>query len=179
MKRFLRIAAFSALLICFTGCTRGPNTNLPSVDLPGLDGQPWHLHDEVDQIVILHFFASFDNSSIALATILERLHIQYREQNVRVIGVAMDAPDSHRRTEIVEAFCALNNLTFDVVLSTEELGEGATDIGQIPTIPATVIFDRRGTPVASSTGFFTFAEIEGVIDELLENNGIAPQPVNR
>jgi peroxiredoxin len=159
----------SCFALCLAGCggVQRPETRLPSLELDRLDGSRWNLRDEAGRIVLLEFFATFDNSSIALATSLERLHVTYRHRGVSVIGVAMDPPNAQRRYQVVEAFCALNNLTFDVVLASEELGRGQTAVGVIPMIPATVIFDREGRPVASATGIFRREEVESLLDALV------------
>lgn len=141
-------------------------TNLPSLELTRLNGRSWNLQDETGQIVVLQFFATFDNSSLALATALERIHIRYQPRGVSVIGVAMDPGEGRPRRRVVEAFCALANLTFDVVLAIEEVGRGETELGDIPAIPATVVFDREGSPVASAVGPFREAELEALLDQL-------------
>ena len=165
--------ALGALLAAGCGAQR-PRTNLPDLTLQRLDGGEWNLHDEAGTVVLLQFFATFDGSSIALATALERIHIAYAQRGVTVVGVAMDPPSTRRRSQIVETFCAVNNLTFDVVLASEELGQGETEVGRIPTIPATVIFDRDGDPIASAQGRFDQDELEGLLDALLERR---PHPL--
>lgn len=145
-----------------------PESNLPVLELDRLDTGSWNLRDEAGQVVVLQFFATFDNSSIALATSLERIHVAFQHRGVSVIGIAMDPPNMARRGQIVDAFCSLNNLTFDVVLASEALGQGATEVGRIPTIPATVIFNREGTPVASATGVFQSDELTGLLEALVE-----------
>lgn len=158
-----------ALLMVTAGCgARQGETNLPSLRLRSLDGGSWNLHQEAGHIVVLQFFASFDNTSISLASELERLHIDFRRRGVQVIGVAMDPPSVPRRREVIEAFCALNNVTFDVMLASEALGEGETEIGRIPTIPATVVFNREGDPVASATGMFRRQEMVELLEAMIE-----------
>lgn len=163
----LILAGLAALLV--SGCAGRQRTNLPDVTLPHLDGGHWNLQSAAGNIVVLQFFASFDNSSISLATSLERLHMAYRRRGVTIIGVAMDPPTTPNRRDIVEAFCALNNLTFEIVLSSPELAAGETAVGRIPTIPATVIFDRDGDPVASTTGVFRREEVSNLLVAMIEN----------
>ncbi len=163
-----KLTTATVLLALLGGCAGGQvRTNLPSIELERIDGGTWNLQDESGRIIILQFFASFDNSSISLSTALEQLHIEYREQGVSVVGVAMDPPSSRQRREVVEAFCALNNLTFEIVLASDELGNGDTEVGRIPTIPATVIFNRAGDPVASATGPFRRDEVIDLIEALI------------
>jgi peroxiredoxin len=163
---------------CAAGAARGversPETSLPDLELERAEGPPWRLRDLAGQVVVLEFFATFDNGSIALATALEQLHIAFQHRGVSVVGVAMDPPAARRREEIVETFCALNNITFDVVLASEALGAGETPVGDIPVIPATVVFDRRGRPVASTTGMFDRRELTGLIEALVEGT---PHPL--
>jgi len=172
------MVALGLLLTIAAGCgAQRPQTNLPDLTLQRLDGGSWNLQDEAGSLVVLQFFATFDNSSIALATALERIHIAYAERGVTVIGVAMDPASTRRRSHIVETFCAVNNLTFDVVLTSDALSQGETDVGRIPSIPATVIFDRDGTPVASAQGRFDQDEVEGLLDALIAGRAHPLLPV--
>jgi peroxiredoxin len=157
-----------------TPTARTPETALPDLALDRIEGPAWNLRELAGQVVVLEFFATFDNVSIALTTALEQIHIAFQHRGVAVVGVAMDPPSTRRREEIVDSFCALNNLTFDVVLANEALGRGETAIGDVPVIPATVIFDRRGRPVASTTGMFNRQEISGLIEALVEGT---PHPL--
>jgi peroxiredoxin len=156
------------------GAERQPRTALPEIALERPEGPPWSLRDLAGQVVVLEFFATFDNGSIALATALEQIHIAFQHRGVSVVGVAMDPPSTRRREEIVETFCALNNLTFDVVLASEALGAGQTALGDVPVIPATVVFDREGRPVASTVGMFDRQELTGLIEALVEGT---PHPL--
>ena len=140
-------------------------TNLPSVELERLDGGRWNLTDEAGNVVVLQFFATFDNSSMMLVNALERIHIRYREQGVSVIGVAMNPGEGYARRRIIDAFCSLANLTFDVVLANDDLGE--TELERIPTIPATIVFNRRGDAAASATGIFRERELIDLLDRLV------------
>lgn len=153
---------------------RTTETELPDLVLERLEGPPWRLRDLAGQVVVLQFFATFDNASIALASSLEQIHIAFQHRGVSVVGVAMDPPSTRRREEIVDSFCALNNITFEVVLADEALGAGETPIGDIPVIPATVVFDRRGRAVASTTGVFNRQELTGLIEALAEGT---PHPL--
>jgi len=97
------------------------------------------------------------------------MHIAYQQRGVSIIGIAMDPSTTPHRREVVEAFCALNNLTFDVVLSDPALAAGETELGRIPTIPATVIFNREGDAVASTTGIFRREDVTELIEAMLED----------
>lgn len=149
-----------------TGCA-GQRTNLPSVDLRRLDGRDWNLRDEAGNVVVLQFFATFDNSSMMLVNSLERIHILYRERGVSVIGVAMNPGEGRARRRIVETFCSFANLTFDVVLASDALGEGDTELERIPVIPATIVFNRRGDAAASATGVVREPELMALLDQLV------------
>jgi len=167
--RLPSLIALLGLWLSASGCgalQREASAELPSLQLERLDGGAWDLRDESGHVVVLQFFASFDNFSLALATALERIHIRYAPRGVRVIGVAMDPGEGRPRRRVVEEFCALANLTFDVVLATDAVGAGDTELGEIPTIPATVIFGRDSRPVASATGLFHESELEELLDRL-------------
>jgi hypothetical protein len=159
-----------ALLLNSSGCAlfQGrETTNLPELRLDRLDGGSWELRGEAGRVVVLQFFATFDNSSLTLVTELEQLHIQYGSRGVTIVGVAMDPGEDRIRGRVVEAFCALANLTFDIVLASDSVGRGETELGEIPTIPATVIFNRAGEPVASVAGRFRDEELEELLEGLV------------
>jgi peroxiredoxin len=162
------LAAALAASVGGAGCGTlgGRRTRLPELMLERLDGGTWDLRDEAGRVVVLQFFATFDGSSLALASTLERIHVRFQPSGVSVVGVAMDPGEGHARRRVVDAFCSLANQSFEVVLASDELGRGETALGRIPTIPATVVFDRRGDPVASVTGVFREAELTALLEDL-------------
>lgn len=138
------------------------------LELPTLEGGTYRLSDDRGHVVVLHFFASFDAPSQAVAPVLEQVHIEAADRGIRVVAVAMD-PEVGRvgRREVLESYCAANNLTFTVLFATPELTAGETDVGRIPEIPATVIIDPDGRPVASFTGPFLGSELTELLDRVV------------
>ena len=60
------------------------------------------------------------------------------------------------------------------MLASEALGEGSTELGRIPTIPATVIFNREGDAIASTTGMFHREEIVDLLEAMVSGR---PHPL--
>ena len=145
-----------------------PRPDPIDLELPRLDGGTFRLSDERGRVVVLHFFASFDGPSQSVATALEQISVTHRDRGVTVIGVAMDPELGHGgRQAMVESYCAVSNVTFEVALASDALFEGRTDVGRIPAIPATVVLDRRGRPVASVAGTFRRSELERLLAPLV------------
>ena len=169
--RLAQCFLFALLAVVGVGCggSRPRPLGPPELRLERLEGGEWNLADEAGQVVVLHFFATFDGPSQASASVLERLHVTHQHQGVRVVGVAMDPDVGGGRRAMVETYAALNNLSFDIVLASDELGEGGTAVGRIPAIPATVVVDREGQPTASSVGVLRWGELEALVEQLLRD----------
>lgn len=165
------LAALLLVAVSGAGCgtLASQSSHLPELTLQRLDGGTWDLRDEAGRVVVLQFFATFDNSSLALATKLERVHIRFQPRGVTVVAVAMDPGEGRTRRRIVDAFCSLANLSFEILLASDALGQGETEIGRIPVIPATVIFNRRGDAAASVTGIFRENELVALLEDLVDD----------
>jgi peroxiredoxin len=150
------------------GAAPPPPADPVDLELPSLDGDTFRLSDHRGEVVVLHFFATFDAPSQSLAAMLEQAHAEHAAEGLVVVGVAMDPETGRgRRAEVVESYCALNNLSFEVLLSTPELEAGQTGVRRIPEIPATIVFDREGRPAASFTGVFLRSELETLLARIL------------
>jgi len=175
LARVLLLSLLAAITACSgagartTGTATNPRRGYegPELELPRLDGGSWRLSDEAGRVVVLHFFATFDGPSQALVTIVEQTHIVYSPRGVSVIGIAMDPGTGRNRQTVVDAYCSLSNLTFDVMLASEELATGQTDIGRVPAVPTTAVLDQRGRPYATFEGIFRGEQLTAVLESLL------------
>jgi peroxiredoxin len=171
-SHWLVVGLLLAAAWCTGGCagSRLHRTG-PTLTLDSLDGGRWRLADEQGKVVVLQFFATFDGASLPVVRELEEIHIQFRHRGVAVVGVALDPGDGAQRRRVVEAFCAVNQLTFEVLLATPALANGETDLGQIPVIPATIVFDQNGQPLASTTGLLNRQELTQLLERVLAPEG--------
>jgi len=136
----------------------------PGFTMPTYTGETFALSDHGGQVVILSFWASWDNTSYTEAGILQSIHEAYGDEVV-IVGVNHFDPVS-------AALDFIEELELTYVLGPDEAGEIATAYS-IDSIPKTIIINSDGFITESIDGLVTESELREKIDLLL---GVDTEP---
>lgn len=120
---------------------------LPDFTLANRDGKPTSISAWRGKSLILNFWATWCAPCRREIPILESLDVQWKPQNVAVIGIAVD-----RRDEVL-AFAAALHITYPLLIGEQDALDAAAAVGvDSPMFPFTVFTDRRGEVVAVFVG---------------------------
>jgi cytochrome c biogenesis protein CcmG/thiol:disulfide interchange protein DsbE len=100
----------------------------PDFTLKSLDGKEVKLSEFKGKVVLLHFFATFSKASQNQLPQLERLHKEYKESGLVVIGVTVE-----KNAEKVRAFARQNQLSYLILLEAAKVFKDYK-MGQIPDL---------------------------------------------
>ena len=120
---------------------------LPDFTLANRDGKPTSISAWRGKSLILNFWATWCAPCRREIPILESLDVQWKPQNVAVIGIAVDHRDE------VLAFAAALHITYPLLIGEQDALDAAAAVGvDSPVFPFTVFTDRRGEVVAVFVG---------------------------
>jgi peroxiredoxin len=160
------IKAFIQAMALATACTAaaqqgsGPQP-APDFKLKDLSGKQIKLSDYRGKVVIINFWATWCGPCRSEVPALVKLRELYRDRGLEVIGISLDdEEDREEVTKFVKSF----EVNYPIVMGDLE---ALRAYGQIDSIPATFVIDRRGAIRYSHIGMITFDEIEGEVKSLL------------
>jgi peroxiredoxin len=90
---------------------------------------------------------------------------KYGKDGLAAIGVSMD--DAGWKS--VKPFLQEHKLNYPVVIGTQDV---ANKYGGLPSLPVTLLIDRRGNIAESHAGMVNKDEFEKEIKQLLQNRGM-------
>ena len=132
-------------LLCFAGITFGADapspvpsegTQAPAFTLPSQDGEAVSLSQLHGKWVVLYFYPKDFTSGCTLeAHNFQRDLDKYQQKNVVILGVSVDAVDSHK------GFCTKEGLNFKLLADTEH--KATTAYGSISTHEGTTYAARN------------------------------------
>lgn len=131
----------------------------PDFSLKTLDGKDFKLKPLVSKgtdqkkVVILAFWGSWCPPCRAEGPHLQALYEKYKDQDVAVVGVAVQDEQAS-----AQKFVDFAKLTYTVVLDTDEADIGAKY--GAPPIPRLYVLDRNGTVRFTHLGYGQGAEVE-------------------
>ena len=111
---------------------------LPNFHATDLNDKPVALSDYRGQIVIVHFFASWEATSADVPDMV-KIARKYRDQNLVIIGVAMDAR-RERVTELVQK----QNVPYPVIYDGKGWQNAVAQQFGVRVLPTTLIVGRDG-----------------------------------
>ncbi len=112
-----------------------------------VDGVPLRMHDFKGKPLLLNFWATWCPPCIEELPLLESIWRQNSENNLQLLGLAIDQPSSVRR------FLTQNKLTFPIGLAGLTGTELARSLGNtMAALPFSVLFNARGQVVAQKMG---------------------------
>ncbi len=136
------IMLLTAALSSLPGCAKKEappavvGSKAPAFTLKDIDGGNVSLSGFSGRVVVMDFWATWCAPCKETTKELERLHQQYKDRGVVVIGISMDAGGSAVRK--VKDFAEQHHLSYLMLLDNGETSK----IYAVRTIPATFILDR-------------------------------------
>lgn len=135
------------------------------------DGSQIALHDLRGSIVVLDFWGTWLPSSLRAAPELQKLHEDYKDKSVRVLGLNFRERDPQRAIDHMTS----NNLTYDILMGAEQ----AVRDYRVVQFPTYIIIGTKGEIIKEINGYqpqSTFNEIRKTIDVYLEEQAASAKP---
>ena len=135
-------AALAVLLIAACGGgqseSKGSGSSAPVyLEMTSLAGDPVRLRDMRGQPVVLHLFTV--GSMSAQMDVLQ-LNDAHDAGKVKVLGVALDP---HAET-LIRAWAENAGPKYQVVIGSEDITMGKTDLGAVFAVPTTIVLNSEG-----------------------------------
>lgn len=133
----------AAILLALAACGGAPHpTAAPiALALPALDGGDLDVARYRGQVVVLHVFSTGSLAATADVVALDQVADAH---TAVVIGVALDLDGR----PVVAPWRTGTGARYQVALATDLVRGGASALGDVSTVPVTVVLDRAGRPVA-------------------------------
>ena len=131
------------------------------LELQRPDGSFLDVDEYRDRPMLLFLFATFDTVSQAAVRPLNRFAVDHPE--VYVVGVAL-GPTAE---DLVPAWAEVTEARFEVVFDPHDVvAEGASDLGEVPAVPAYFLLDSRGVARTSHVGPASRRRLDEMLAEL-------------
>lgn len=135
------------------------------VVLPLVEGGELDLTELRGRGVVLFFFTTYSGPAQALAPFVVQVRRRHAEQELAIVGVALDEPAA---ATVVEAWRDFVGVPFPVALADADLVAGRSPLGPIPAVPSFAFLDRHGALVGWETRLLGEQELDRLVRELLE-----------
>jgi thiol:disulfide interchange protein DsbD len=147
-----------------TAVAVAPVESAPSglADLPvtTLDGSPVDTAALQGKVVVVDFWATYCVPCLKEIPTFNRLHEQYADRGLVVLGVSMDVDGG---APLVESFLKKHPMKYRVVLGSEK----TTDLFHLGPLPTTVVFDRHGKALQRFEGYTPADALESAVKTAL------------
>jgi len=133
-----------------------------STSLPDLAQTDQPLKQWLGKVVVVNFWAPWCPPCRKEIPGFIRLQGRLGAQGLQIVGVALDEADK------VQAYVDEAGMDYPILLGgmkAVELGQAAGN--RLGGLPYTVVFDRRGNPVATQVGEVAEDRLEGIVKPLL------------
>ncbi len=124
-----------------------------------LDGSPLDLAAFAGKVVVVNFWATWCVPCIQEIPGFNKLHKEYGDKGLAVVGVSMDEEGLAR----VQPFLKKHPMEYTVALGAESLNEPY----KLEQLPVTLIFDRSGRQVKRFEGFTSEKELRGAVEKAI------------
>jgi thiol-disulfide isomerase/thioredoxin len=156
-RRLLQLAAFVVIAAGW------PQANgYPDLNLTNLEGKTHSLAEYRGKVVVLNFWATWCPPCRDEMPMLSKLAAKYDEQNVAFLAVSLD--DSQTQSKIPR-FVKKKKISVPIFTGATPETLKRLELGEI--VPATMIFDRNGTPVFRIEGEASRNDIASRVNWLL------------
>jgi len=123
------------------------------LDLTGLDGKPMRVRELRGNTVVLHLFTV---GSMAAQMDVSQLNAAHDTGDVAVLGIALDP----HADVLIRAWAQGSGARYRVVIGSEDLTMGKTDLGPIASVPTTIILDDEGLVIYRTNAQLRTGELE-------------------
>ncbi len=127
-----------------------------ALTLPALDGGDLDLARYRGQVVVLHVFATNSLDATGDVGSLDAIHDARRAV---VIGVALDLDGR----AVAAPWRAGTRARYLFALATDDVRAGRTALGDVSTVPITLVLDRAGRPVARVVHPLADGELDALV----------------
>ena len=164
LRRVLPALAAAAVLATAAAVYWGSGSAAPSSTFVLLDGSRQTTTDLQGQVTLVNFWATTCTVCVAEMPKLVAIHEKYRVRGYDTIAVAMyyDPPSS------VVHFAQARKLPFKVAI--DNTGAIAKAWGDVAATPTTYLVGKRGEIVRRYVGEPDFAELNRLIEKLLQQS---------
>ncbi|MDF1536769.1 MAG: TlpA disulfide reductase family protein [bacterium] len=149
------------------GCTSGENNGqslsggAPDFLLPSVDGSMVRLSDHSGKVIIVDFWATWCPPCEEMIPVLSKLHREFSEKGLVVLGVAMD----REGLGVLGTFVHEKMIPYKVLMGDDKV---TRSFGGVSSIPTLFIIDREGRLVRKLMGYHTFGQLKDQISRYLE-----------
>ncbi len=163
--KFKAFAGLAVMCITLTALLwlKSHSTPAPDSNFVMLDGTSINMQDLRGQVVLVNFWATSCTSCVAEMPDLINIYEKHRSKGYRTIAVAM----SYDPPSYVVNFANSRNLPFQVAI--DNTGNVARLWGDVKLTPTTFLIDKKGNIVKRFVGTPNFAELNKLIENLLES----------
>lgn len=159
MKILRILLALVALTLTLTGCLN--STAAPQSSFTLLDGSTRTTAELKGRVALINFWATSCTSCVAEMPMLVSTYERFRGRGYETIAVAM----SYDPPNYVVNFAQTRKLPFPVAI--DNTGTVAKAWGDVNVTPTTFLVNKRGEIVKRFVGAPDFAELNKLIDQLL------------
>lgn len=131
----------------------------PDLVLHGIDGRSMSMRDFAGEIVVMNFWATWNNDSRELLDIMNAIHRRY-SRRYKFIAVAMDEGGSH----VIKSYMREHPIALDVFVNGEE---AARSFGGIAKLPTTIVILRDGRILRRMDGLYRRKRYENLLDGII------------
>ena len=133
----------------------------PDFNLPDITGQNLRLSARRGRVTLLSFWGTWSRSCRLEIPGLERLHLNYGQRGLDVVGIAVSEPDGATG---LTSWCSAHHVTYRQMLSTPELQEV---YGDVLELPVTVLIDKKSRIRYRWNGERDYATFQAAVERLV------------
>jgi thiol-disulfide isomerase/thioredoxin len=136
--------------------------NISELKTTTLEGKDLSLRElaSQNQLVIINFWATWCSPCLKEMPYFEKIHRDYRDKGVAVVGIAAQDAISE-----VKAFIAENNISYTIAL--DDNNNWANAFGGVKVLPTTVFLDKANKVLNFQQGYLSERELEKNLKEYL------------
>jgi thiol-disulfide isomerase/thioredoxin len=137
--------------------------HLYEVRLPRSGGGEVELSAFRGKVLLIDFFATWLNSSLASIPGYIALYQRHHEHGLEMVGISMD--DYGDR--VVAPFVKVMGIPYPVALADHGVREGHSTFGDLSALPQLMVFDREGELVKVVFGTVPALDLDRLVQDLL------------
>jgi cytochrome c biogenesis protein CcmG/thiol:disulfide interchange protein DsbE len=163
----LRIVAVFLLMVPALFSQTGPKLGQPAPDftLKDSSGAPVRLSALKGKVVLLDFWATWCHGCQTEIPWYVDFEKKYGKVGLEAIGVSMDEDG----WKAVKPYLRQHSINYPIVVATKDV---ANEYGGLPSLPVTLLIDRKGNIAELHAGMVDKNEFEKKIRQLLHNSAM-------